>query len=155
MTLEKQNQPAIDILKRLAAYVVEQGDEIKQLRADREYETAQKVKLAQQLTAAQKHIMRLEAEADTHQPSAANTASEGPGAPHPDRYRRLARGLAAIETSPLARKCMTCGHVNHNEGGYCQTGQCACDNGYSFQDFAQITRRDFPNELGTTPNPDQ
>lgn len=45
--------------------------------------------------------------------------------------------------SPLGGRCLTCGHVKHNDLGYCQTGQCACNDGTTVATLATIIRRDL------------
>jgi hypothetical protein len=61
--------------------------------------------------------------------------------------RRMEKRLAEMVESPAGNRCITCGHVKHNELGYCQTGQCICGDGTTVAGQAAIIRRDLPGIL--------
>lgn len=61
--------------------------------------------------------------------------------------RRIERNLQDLIDSPVANRCVVCGHVSHNELGYCQVGQCTCSTGTTVEGVARIIRRDL-HEMG-------
>lgn len=60
---------------------------------------------------------------------------------------RIERCLTDLLESPIANRCVVCGHVKHNDLGYCQTGQCPCSSGVTVGSIAVIIRRDLPAML--------
>lgn len=62
---------------------------------------------------------------------------------NPADRRRVARCIEDLLESPIGNRCVTCGHVKHNELGYCQNGQCGCENGTTVEGIARILRRDL------------
>lgn len=61
--------------------------------------------------------------------------------------RRIERCLQGLIDSPVGNRCITCGHVKHNELGYCQNGECACGDGTTVAGAASIIRRDLPRVI--------
>lgn len=81
----------------------------------------------------------------------------------PDPLAVLRRRVQAFIDSPLASKCIGCGHADqsHNELGYCRvrsktTGECPCETGTSIRVQAAVILRDLPPVaplLGSPENP--
>lgn len=63
---------------------------------------------------------------------------------------RVEKNLATLVNSPHANRCIECGHVRHNELGYCQVGQCICGSGTTFSGLAGIVRRDLRAALAAS-----
>jgi hypothetical protein len=61
--------------------------------------------------------------------------------------RRVERAIQSLIDSPIGNRCVTCGHVKHNELGYCQNGQCICGDGTTVAGLAGIIRRDLTSVL--------
>lgn len=62
-----------------------------------------------------------------------------------DYHRKtVERRLRSLVDSPIGNRCVTCGHVKHNDLGYCQNGDCTCENGCTVAGLAGIVLRDLP-----------
>ena len=68
------------------------------------------------------------------------------GDPDPTRgqaAQRVERRLAFYDKSPIGNRCVTCGHVKHNDLGYCQNRDCDCEDGTTVAGLASMIRRDL------------
>ena len=55
----------------------------------------------------------------------------------------LRRYAGYLKDSPIGNRCLDCGHVRHNDLGYCQIGECSCEYHNSIEGLGRLIERDL------------